>query len=152
MIELFDNSINFVPVGELCMFKEKSVHFIKQYKDIAVDFDGTCCAHAYPEIGADIGAIQVLKELKTAGHRLFLYTMRNGTEAMVASEWLTKQGVLLDGVNMNPDVGYYHKILVDVNIDDRNLGIPLKVDKALSELPFVDWVGVRKLLVKAKLL
>jgi len=43
---------------------------------IAVDFDGTCVKHAYPEIGDEIGAAPVLKELTDCGHQLILYTMR----------------------------------------------------------------------------
>jgi len=35
---------------------------------IAVDFDGTCVSHAYPEVGIDIGAIPVLKRLVSNGH------------------------------------------------------------------------------------
>ena len=30
---------------------------------IAIDFDGTCVVHKYPEIGKDIGAVAVLREL-----------------------------------------------------------------------------------------
>ena len=39
---------------------------------IAVDFDGTCVTHKYPDIGEDIGAVPVLKELVDKGHRLIL--------------------------------------------------------------------------------
>ena len=38
----------------------------------AVDFDGTCVTHEYPEIGQDIGAIPVLQELVNRGHKLVL--------------------------------------------------------------------------------
>ena len=44
---------------------------------IAIDFDGTCVTHEYPNIGKDIGAIPVLKQLVKDGHKLILYTMRS---------------------------------------------------------------------------
>ena len=39
---------------------------------IAVDFDGTCVTHAYPEIGNDIGAVPILKRIVERGHKLIL--------------------------------------------------------------------------------
>lgn len=39
---------------------------------IALDFDGTCVSHKFPEIGKGIGAIPVLKELVAKGHKLIL--------------------------------------------------------------------------------
>ena len=44
---------------------------------IAIDFDGTCVTHDYPEVGKDIGAVPVLKRLIDAGHKLILHTMRS---------------------------------------------------------------------------
>lgn len=38
---------------------------------IALDFDGTAVTHEYPEIGKDIGAVPVLKELLEKGTRSF---------------------------------------------------------------------------------
>ena len=35
---------------------------------LAVDFDGTCVTHEFPEVGRDIGAVPVLKELVEKGH------------------------------------------------------------------------------------
>ena len=40
--------------------------------NIAIDFDGTCVSHEFPEIGKDIDAIPVLKELIKSGHNLIL--------------------------------------------------------------------------------
>ena len=45
--------------------------------DTVIDFDGTVVTHDYSNIGKDIGAVSVLKELVTAGHRLILFTMRS---------------------------------------------------------------------------
>jgi hydroxymethylpyrimidine pyrophosphatase-like HAD family hydrolase len=45
---------------------------------IAVDFDGTCVTHEYPSMGKEIGAPEVLKQLVDRGHKLILFTMRDG--------------------------------------------------------------------------
>ena len=46
---------------------------------IAVDFDGTCVEHDYPDVGLDVeGAVDTLKALVAKGHRLILFTMRSG--------------------------------------------------------------------------
>ena len=51
---------------------------------IAVDFDGTCVTHEYPNIGKDIGAVPVLKKLTDSGHKIILNTMRSGKELAAA--------------------------------------------------------------------
>ena len=46
---------------------------------IAVDFDGTVVEHDFPEIGKAVpGALEGLKKLQSAGHRLVLWTCRGG--------------------------------------------------------------------------
>ena len=46
---------------------------------IAIDFDGTCVTHEYPNIGREIeGCVDVLNELVREGQKLILYTMRSG--------------------------------------------------------------------------
>jgi len=50
---------------------------------IAVDFDGTCVAYDFPNIGQDIGAVPVLEELVAAGHKLILWTVRGDDYLMV---------------------------------------------------------------------
>ena len=44
---------------------------------IAIDFDGTCVTHEYPNVGRDIGAAPVLRKLVENGHKLILWTMRD---------------------------------------------------------------------------
>lgn len=44
---------------------------------IGIDFDGTCTTHKFPEVGEDIGAAHVLRELTDNGHKLILFTMRS---------------------------------------------------------------------------
>lgn len=48
-------------------------------KIIAVDFDGTIVEHRYPEIGKEMMfAFATLKALKKKGHKLILWTFRDG--------------------------------------------------------------------------
>lgn len=52
---------------------------MKRNKIIAVDFDGTCVKHEYPEIGEDApDAVEVLKRLNKAGVKILVWTMRCG--------------------------------------------------------------------------
>lgn len=133
---------------------------------IAVDFDGTCVTHSFPEVGQEIGAERVLRDLSVAGHRLILYTMRSdqkecdtssdpllhpqgGQYLTMAKLWFQKHGIPLWSVNGNPEQAMWTqspKVYANLYIDDAALGIPLKIDKRLSPLPFVDWNAVRLLL------
>ena len=46
---------------------------------IAVDFDGTIVEHKYPKIGKEIPfAIDTLRTLSEEGHKLILWTSRDG--------------------------------------------------------------------------
>ena len=60
---------------------------------IAVDFDGTCVTHEFPNIGKDIGAVPILKELIKKGHKLILYTMRSGDLLEEAVNWFAYNGI-----------------------------------------------------------
>ena len=49
-----------------------------KFLEIAIDFDGTCVEHKYPEIGREIPyALQVLREITDRGHKIILWTMRS---------------------------------------------------------------------------
>ena len=54
---------------------------------IALDFDGTCVNHAYPEIGFEIGSVPVLKALQEKGFKFILFTMRSGDLLQNAVNW-----------------------------------------------------------------
>ena len=117
---------------------------------IAVDFDGTCVTHEYPEIGRDIGAVPVLRELAQC-HTLVLWTMRSGEKLQDAREWFEDMGIPLWGVNTNPNQTSWTaspKVYAHLYIDDAALGCPLVVPKDAGERPYVDWVAVRKMLVE----
>ena len=134
---------------------------------IAVDFDGTCVTHEFPEVGKDIGAVPVLKALVEKGHQIILCTMRSHpdkdnqgktlSEEVVpndtlqdAIDWFKENNIPLLGVNENPTQKRWTsspKIFANIYIDDAALGIPLRYGKdgALSR-PYVDWNRVRLLL------
>jgi hypothetical protein len=120
---------------------------------IAVDFDGTCVTHEFPNMGRDIGAVPVLKELVAAGHKLILWTMRSGDRAdgsdplKDAVEWFQRHGIPLYGVNQNPTQKEWTqspKAYATIYIDDAALGVPLVHPE--GGRPYVDWVRVREAL------
>jgi hypothetical protein len=123
--------------------------------DIAIDFDGTFVTHEYPHIGLDIGAFDVVKKLIKNKHRIILNTMRSGINLWMAVEFLKEQGIDLFGININPEQVTWTnspKVFAQLNIDDVNLGCPLKFDPEISKRPFVDWVEVEKILIKKGLI
>ena len=95
---------------------------------IAVDFDGTIVEDAYPKIGSPmLFAFETLKELQKGGHRLILWTYRNGDRLNEAVEFCAKNGINFYAVNKNyPEEKFEgkvsRKINADIFIDDRNVG------------------------------
>lgn len=121
---------------------------------IAVDFDGTIVSHAYPEIGADLGGIPVLKELQERGYQLILYSMRSGRLLREAVEWCQARGLKFRAVNENPDQKSWTdspKVHADLYIDDSALGCPIKFLDDVPR-PAVDWKRVREQLERDGLL
>lgn len=126
---------------------------------IAVDFDGTVVSHEFPNVGHDIGAVPVLKELVEKGHKLILCTMR-GTKGdrnvlEEAVDWFKSNGITLYGINNNPSQFRWtnsRKIFADLYIDDQALGAPIKYDPSISAKPFIDWSKVKNLLINRKYL
>ena len=109
---------------------------------IAIDFDGTCVTHEYPEIGRDLGATTTLKTLVDNGHRLILLTMRSGKTLENAKHWFEERGIILYGVNENPSQKRWTespKVYANLYIDDANLGTPLIKNSIASDRPYVDW-------------
>ena len=156
---------------------------------ILVDFDGTVrkeTPHGYFSKD-DIGSEEVLKELISEGHKIVLWTCRNNsrenpynynfsgsfrkeTSLDEAVRWFEERGIELYGINEVPGqydrIGESWKLLGDLLIDDKALGIPLKREttdlydvesgkliigkRYISE--FVDWEKVRDMLVDRGLL
>lgn len=97
---------------------------------IAIDFDGTIVEHKYPKIGEEIPfAIDTLKELINDGHRLILWTVREGILLEDAVNWCRDRGIEFYAVNKDYPEEEKHKnnhfsrkIKADMFIDDRNFG------------------------------
>ena len=97
---------------------------------IAVDFDGTIVTHEYPKIGKEIPfATQTLKMLAKDGHRLILWTVREGRLLEEAVKWCNERGVDFYAVNkdypeeeLDNNTHYSRKLKADIWIDDRNVG------------------------------
>jgi hypothetical protein len=111
---------------------------------IAVDFDGTCVTHEYPEIGRDIGAQPVLKEMVAKGHQLILWTMRDGICLAQALDWFKRNDIPLGSVNENPNQVVWTdspKAYAQLYIDDAAYGAPL-IEGLAGERPHFDWSKV----------
>ncbi|KRL07958.1 hypothetical protein [Liquorilactobacillus hordei] len=98
---------------------------------IAVDFDGTLCSEAYPNIGKkNVKLFNALIYLREKGHKLILWTCRNGQLLRQAENWCSNNGLYFDAVNENlPEVLKIYtgvdsrKISYDILIDDKNINI-----------------------------
>jgi hydroxymethylpyrimidine pyrophosphatase-like HAD family hydrolase len=98
-------------------------------KTIAVDFDGTIVEHAYPAIGREmLFAFATLKRLQEKGHKLILWSIREGQTLQEAVDFCKANGVEFYAVNANfagevlePGISA-RKVNADIFIDDRNVG------------------------------
>lgn len=122
--------------------------------DICIDFDGTCVTHEFPQVGRDIGAAPVLKEIVDNGHNLILFTMRSngqdvGNVLDDAVDWFKEKDIPLYGIQQNPTQEEWTKspkAYGQLYIDDSALGVPLKFNG--SKRPYVDWDKVEKILIE----
>lgn len=95
---------------------------------IAVDFDGTIVENDYPAIGKPmLFAFETLRELQKRGFVLIMWTVREGKSLEDAVEFCRNNGVEFYAVNRNHpeevmDSETPRKLLVDIFIDDRNIG------------------------------
>lgn len=115
---------------------------------IGLDFDGTVVEHKFPDIGNDIGAVPVLRELVRQGHKINLNTMRSGEYLEAAVQWFRNNGITLNGINEDPGQKNWTqspKVFADIYIDDMAIGTPL-LRPGIGVKPFVDWKSVTQLL------
>lgn len=71
-------------------------------KVIAVDFDGTLCDSAWPEIGKENQpVINELLRRQADGDRIILWTCRTGVLLDAAVAWCTNHGLNFDAINSN---------------------------------------------------
>lgn len=103
---------------------------------IAVDFDGTIVEHRYPAIGKERPfATATLRQLMADGHKLLLWSVREGETLQEAIDWCKERGVRFYAANtfldeddgesidtMDKNPSFSRKLKVDCFIDDRNVG------------------------------
>ena len=127
---------------------------------IVIDFDVTCVTHDFPEIGREIGATPVLRELADAGHRLILFTMRSNDKRKSnrtlddAIEWFSERDIPLFGIQAHPGQKTWTsspKAYGEMYIDDAALGCPLIIPED-SGRPYADWKTIRHILTEMGLL
>jgi hydroxymethylpyrimidine pyrophosphatase-like HAD family hydrolase len=100
----------------------------KQSLVIAIDFDGTIVEHRYPFIGRIRPfAFETMEALQIKGHRLILWSHREGKKLDEAVKFCSSNGIEFYAVNKNYpeevwDENDSRKILADIYIDDRNVG------------------------------
>lgn len=124
---------------------------------IAIDFDGTCVSHEFPQIGHDIGSVPILKQLISNGHKLILFTMRsdgpNGNFLTDAVNWFKQNDIELYGIQYNPTQSSWtssNKCEANLYIDDASIGCPLIYNE--RERPYVDWNKVKEILIQNKII
>lgn len=95
---------------------------------IAVDFDGTLCKEAWPDIGdGNQDLIDFLIQWRRKGNKVILWTCREGKMLDEAVRWCALWGLHFDAVNCNlPErIEAYHndsrKIGADYYIDDSSV-------------------------------
>lgn len=104
----------------------KPDHHHRDYKIIAVDFDGCLCKNAWPEIGeANAELIARLIRERERGNKVILWTCREGNALEEALAWCWKRGLKFDAVNANlPEMNEMYgndsrKIGADWYLDDK---------------------------------
>lgn len=98
------------------------------YDIIAVDFDGTLCKNAYPNIGEpNYEVLNYILDMKKKGNKVILWTCRVDYELNDAIEWCKNFGIEFDSINDNlEDVvkmfngSNTRKIFADIYIDDKS--------------------------------
>lgn len=103
------------------------------YEYAAVDFDGTLCTDAFPEIGEPkLKIIEFVRSLAASGSKIILHTCReNGTRKLLdeAMAFCEAHKIPIFAVNENPDNKFAaliglkpsdsRKVLADLYIDDK---------------------------------
>lgn len=99
-----------------------------EHKIYAVDFDGTLSFGKWPNVGPANGKlIEFLKEKKSQGDKLILWTCREADALQCAIAWCEQQGLIFDAINDNiPEIVMHYgtnsrKISCDYYIDDKML-------------------------------
>lgn len=96
---------------------------------IAVDFDGTLCVNAYPDIGhPKHDVMNYVRQAANNGAEIILWTNRTGKQLDEAVEFCHKYSIRLSAINENTkyckrwlgDLEEPRKIFADEYLDDKN--------------------------------
>ena len=111
-----------------------------KYIIIAVDFDQTLHDKTFPNFGRpNFPLIKALNIMKDKGHKIILWTCRDGKALERAVDFCEENGLQFDAVNDNvkemKGKPYANKkIYADIYIDDRNLHIDQFINRIIEEL------------------
>jgi hypothetical protein len=90
---------------------------------IAVDFDGTLCSNEWPHIGyPNRKLIDKLIYMRLQGHKITLFSCREGKLLDDAVEWCKYRGLEFHSINTNAynfDHGF-RKVVADITICDKS--------------------------------
>ena len=107
---------------------------------IAVDFDGTLCSNAWPEIGTPYtSVINYVIHQKQTGAELILWTNRKGEKLEQAVQWCKDHGIVFDAINENlPRIikafgGDTRKVYADEYLDDKSV-TPYEIERRTSKI------------------
>lgn len=111
----------------------------------AIDFDGTLAETRFPEIVApNKKMVALVKIMQAAGHKIILWTSRDGEDLEKAVEWCRAQGITFDAVNepLPEQVARWgndtRKIYADYYIDDKAVTVADAEDIA-SKILGIAW-------------
>lgn len=100
----------------------------EERKIYAFDFDGTIVTNEFPEVGKPImEVIDLIRSVKSQGHYVILYTMREGEYLKDAIDFCRSWRIFFDAVNDNlPHMKEFYrnnprKIFANYYVDDHNM-------------------------------
>lgn len=106
------------------------INDIQRTKVYAVDFDGTLAITDFPTIiKANTHVMEKVKELKSKGNKIILWTCRCGEELEAAVNFCKDCGLEFDAVNENLEENIVHfgndcrKVWADYYIDDKSVSL-----------------------------
>ena len=96
----------------------------------AIDFDGTLCENRYPNVGEPrFDVIQKVKLLKQSGHKIALWTCREGNYLQDAVNFCKDHGLEFDVINEQfPEIldlykDNVRKMSADYYVDDKAIHV-----------------------------
>lgn len=122
---------------KLCILKEIKL----ESKIICVDYDGTLCEDKFPEIGnPKPKVIEWVINQRKIGHKLILWTCREGMLLLDAVKWCASHGIEFDAINENlPEAKFLYvgksKAIADIYLDDKSMKVS-DVDSLLNAKDF----------------